>query len=220
MDWFTKRLPKEPHGAIANLPERSAKMAGKLRLGWWRRTESLLAALILAAVPVAIGVAGPTFSSAAGLVLGLPAGLASLQFFRRFFTGRPVVEWDEHGLVDRSSYIAGPFALSWGQIERASPTQGGGVRLELNEAALHGQSVDVLRRVQLAVNRLRGFHGIVINLSLLGLDNRELARVLTGLANASEYQRIKDGGEGLPARLPAKVDALLERLDGLEKPNR
>ena len=183
-------------GFVADsLDDELERLQAKMLPGLGGRVANFLAAVLLLSVVVGVITSGPQVLTLGGsLVLGVAAGFGGMQLLRRTFSTLPRAWWNHEGLTDNSSLISGPLHLTWGNIKSISSRRGL-VRIELEESALRSLDLPLSRRVQIALNRIRGFRGFSLDLTLLHVDGSDLAYYLSLAADRSEFIRLREATE-------------------------
>ena len=183
---------------VAENPEDDAiELAEALRPTLRRRLGFLGGGLILLAAGIG-GVLGLLTGATADIVSAILLGLITLVGGKLTLLGargRPLLEGNEDGLIDRTSHIGGELFIPWSDVDGVSTGRvHAGVRVELKENADCLRGLGLGRLVQRAFAWLRGFRGIEIDPSFMQLDYRRLGRVLDELAIHHQVCRIRESG--------------------------
>ena len=183
---------------------RSEIVERNLKPGRWYRVRNILGGVAWGFV--AWMVLDPPSGYVSWISL-LPLALSvssSLHLFRRALSRKPVLEWDEEGLTDRSSVLGDELFIPWSDIESVRPNRmNGTVRLEFVDDPAHRRGLGVGRRIQRGIHRILGISGLPISATATGVKYLQLSDVLEDRLLAYETRQLTQPGEAGPLKDPA-----------------
>ncbi|MDT8370175.1 MAG: hypothetical protein RQ745_13295 [Longimicrobiales bacterium] len=105
----------------------------------------------------------------------------------------PLLEWDEEGLIDRTSLVGEALFIPWSDIDSVSTGQiHSGVRLNLKRKPRCFTGLGPGRLLQRFVSWIRGFRGIEISPSFMRVDYRRLGHVLDELVIEAQMRELRE----------------------------
>ena len=180
------------------------EVAEELRPTWVSRGVDLVVGLVLVVVSltmasIALGQAGPALrvGSWSGILMGLFSGLGGIHMLRRAMGAAPRLEWDDDALIDRTSILGGELRIPWRDIRDVTTrARDSGVQIEFEDRPSFTETMSPGRRIQFALNRLRGIRGLLINPSFLRIDHRRLGSALEQVMLESEARELRERKPG------------------------
>ncbi len=115
---------------------------------------------------------------------------------RLFYLGAdslPLIEWNEDGVIDRTSLGGETLFIPWSDIDFVSTGRvHSGVRINLREHPACFRFLGPGRMLQRFLSWARGFRGVEINPSFMRLDYRKLGRVLDELVTEAQVRQVRE----------------------------